>query len=97
MAGDNKVRAIDIGQGWWQDIDTPKMFQHAEEEMTKRRHAQLNKTGHHSGRQPKLGSRLARNDIAGGHARSDRRYRAENQGSGSNDRPKVKDPVSQAE
>ena len=36
MAGDNKVRAIDIGQGWWQDIDTPKMFQHAEEEMTKR-------------------------------------------------------------
>jgi choline kinase len=36
MAGDNKVCAIDIGQGWWQDIDTPKMFQHAEEEMTKR-------------------------------------------------------------
>jgi len=36
MAGDNKVRAIDIGQAWWQDIDTPKMFQHAEEEMTKR-------------------------------------------------------------
>jgi choline kinase len=36
MAGDNKVRAIDIGQGWWQDIDTPKMFQHAEDEMTKR-------------------------------------------------------------
>ena len=36
MAGDNKVRAVDIGQGWWQDIDTPKMFQHAEEEMIKR-------------------------------------------------------------
>jgi choline kinase len=36
MAADNKVRAIDIGQGWWQDIDTPKMFEHAEEEMTKR-------------------------------------------------------------
>jgi choline kinase len=36
MAGDNKVRAMDIGQAWWQDIDTPKMFQHAEEEMTKR-------------------------------------------------------------
>jgi 1L-myo-inositol 1-phosphate cytidylyltransferase len=36
MAVDNKVRAIDIGQGWWQDIDTPKMFQHAEKEMTKR-------------------------------------------------------------
>src|SRR6266568_2026767 len=36
MAADNKVRAIDIGQGWWQDIDTPKMFQHAEKEMAKR-------------------------------------------------------------
>ena len=36
MAGDNKVRAVDIGQGWWQDIDTPKMFRHAEEELIKR-------------------------------------------------------------
>ena len=36
MSADNKVRAIDIGQGWWQDIDTPKMFQHAEKEMAKR-------------------------------------------------------------
>ncbi|HWN64700.1 MAG TPA: sugar phosphate nucleotidyltransferase [Candidatus Binatus sp.] len=36
MAADNKVRAIDVGEGWWQDIDTPKMFQYAEKEMTKR-------------------------------------------------------------
>jgi choline kinase len=36
MAADNKVHAIDIGQGWWQDIDTSKMFQHAEKEMAKR-------------------------------------------------------------
>jgi 1L-myo-inositol 1-phosphate cytidylyltransferase len=37
MAGDDKVRASDIGESWWQDIDTPRMLQHAEEEMTRRR------------------------------------------------------------
>jgi choline kinase len=36
MAGDDKVRAIDIGENWWQDIDTPQMLEHAEEEMTRR-------------------------------------------------------------
>ena len=36
MAGYDKVRAIDIGQSWWQDVDTPRMLQHAEEEMTRR-------------------------------------------------------------
>jgi 1L-myo-inositol 1-phosphate cytidylyltransferase len=36
MAGNHKVRAIDIGQSWWQDVDTPRMLQHAEEEMTRR-------------------------------------------------------------
>jgi choline kinase len=36
MAGDDKVRAIDIGESWWQDVDTPRMLQHAEEEMTRR-------------------------------------------------------------
>jgi choline kinase len=35
MAGDDKVRAIDIGENWWQDIDTPQMLEHAEEEMTR--------------------------------------------------------------
>ena len=33
MARDNKVRAIDIGEGWWQDVDTPQMLQHAERQM----------------------------------------------------------------
>jgi 1L-myo-inositol 1-phosphate cytidylyltransferase len=30
MAADGKVRAIDIGNAWWQDIDTPEMLAQAE-------------------------------------------------------------------
>jgi 1L-myo-inositol 1-phosphate cytidylyltransferase len=33
MAADGKVRAIDIGQAWWQDVDTPQMLLRAEERM----------------------------------------------------------------
>jgi 1L-myo-inositol 1-phosphate cytidylyltransferase len=36
MAIDNKVRATDIGESWWQDVDTPQMLQYAEKVMTKR-------------------------------------------------------------
>jgi 1L-myo-inositol 1-phosphate cytidylyltransferase len=36
MAGDGKTRAIDMGESWWQDVDTPGMLQHAEEQMTRR-------------------------------------------------------------
>ena len=33
MAGDEKVRAVDIGGGWWQDVDTPGMLERAEKTM----------------------------------------------------------------
>jgi choline kinase len=32
MAEDGKVRAIDIGEAWWQDVDTPEMLARAEQE-----------------------------------------------------------------
>jgi len=34
MACEGKVRAIDIGDGWWQDVDTPSMLWHAERKMS---------------------------------------------------------------
>ena len=33
MAGSGKVRAIDIGDSWWQDVDTPQMLEHAERKL----------------------------------------------------------------
>lgn len=33
MASDGKVRGIDIGGAWWQDVDTPAMLVHAEENL----------------------------------------------------------------
>jgi 1L-myo-inositol 1-phosphate cytidylyltransferase len=33
MARANKVRAISIGESWWQDVDTPEMLQHAEKQL----------------------------------------------------------------
>jgi 1L-myo-inositol 1-phosphate cytidylyltransferase len=35
MAADGKVRAIDIGEAWWQDVDTPEMLRRAEEESAR--------------------------------------------------------------
>jgi 1L-myo-inositol 1-phosphate cytidylyltransferase len=36
MARDNRVWPVDIGKGWWQDVDTPQMLQHAERQMAKK-------------------------------------------------------------
>ena len=36
MAAEGKVRAIDIGDAWWQDVDTSAMRKRAEEELSKR-------------------------------------------------------------
>jgi choline kinase len=41
MARHNKVHAIDIGEGWWQDVDTPQMLRHAERHMAKRMQSAL--------------------------------------------------------
>ena len=35
MAGDGKVRAIDIGDAWWQDVDDNRMLAQAEEAATR--------------------------------------------------------------
>ena len=36
MAEERKVRAIEIGDAWWQDVDTFEMRAQAEEELSKR-------------------------------------------------------------
>ena len=35
MAQDGKVRGVDIGDAWWQDVDTPEMLARAEQEIAR--------------------------------------------------------------
>jgi 1L-myo-inositol 1-phosphate cytidylyltransferase len=35
MAEENNALAVDIGNAWWQDVDTPEMLARAEEEVTR--------------------------------------------------------------
>jgi choline kinase len=36
MADDKRVRTVDIGENWWQDVDTRQMLQHAEKQIAAR-------------------------------------------------------------
>jgi len=74
MASEDKARAVDVGDAWWQDIDTISMLAFAETQLR---------------------TRLTRHDMAT--AGSDRGDRAENQACAGNNRPKMKDPLGQAE
>ena len=42
MAGDDKVRGIDIGAARWHDIDTPRVLEHAEQDSSWRVQRSLN-------------------------------------------------------
>ena len=37
MAADGKVRVIDIGDAWWQDIDSPETLEHARKSIATKR------------------------------------------------------------
>jgi 1L-myo-inositol 1-phosphate cytidylyltransferase len=42
MAGENKVVAVDIGDAWWHDVDTPAMLQHVTEILSETSSLQRN-------------------------------------------------------
>jgi len=91
MAGDNNVRAIDIGDAWWQDVDTPQMLKYAERQMSDACRARPLKRAHQwPTRQHAIMIVAPCDDFAPSGAGPNQSRRAENQAHAGDSHPKMK-------